>query len=209
MPDTFSPSSELFTAEAKGGDTEGGVKHVSSKDALLPSVDCAWFDCEENPFTRTPFFNEVVFFHKPSKTLFCADTWWNYPESGTPNFSLHKSPLNSKRGVGEAIDGGAGKELKTGEVHQCSKVPVPETVFPAVSVPLGTRLWKFGMDRVYLPFYKRFMVGGRSSLRRVRYEERVQQILDWEPEVMVPCHGDVLRGKEQCRQEIERHFLGN
>ena len=28
---------------------------------------------------------------------------------------------------------------------------------PRVSVPLGTRVWKFGMDKVYLPFYRRFM----------------------------------------------------
>ena len=32
------------------------------------------------PLTRdTPFFNEVVFHHIPSKTLIVTDLWWNYP----------------------------------------------------------------------------------------------------------------------------------
>ena len=26
-------------------------------------------DCETNPFTRKPFFNEVIYYHTPSKTL--------------------------------------------------------------------------------------------------------------------------------------------
>jgi hypothetical protein len=26
-----------------------------------------------------PFFNEVIFVHKPSKTLLCTDVYWNYP----------------------------------------------------------------------------------------------------------------------------------
>mmetsp|Transcript_26219 Transcript_26219/g.43427 ORF Transcript_26219/g.43427 Transcript_26219/m.43427 type:complete len:311 (-) Transcript_26219:250-1182(-) len=32
------------------------------------------------PLTSTPFFNEVVFCHLPSKTLIVSDLWWNYPD---------------------------------------------------------------------------------------------------------------------------------
>ena len=30
--------------------------------------------------------------------------------------------------------------------------------YPGSGTPKGTQAWKFGMDRVYLPFYKRFMI---------------------------------------------------
>lgn len=30
--------------------------------------------------------------------------------------------------------------------------------YPGSGTPRGTQAWKFGMDRVYLPFYKRFMI---------------------------------------------------
>jgi len=174
-----------------------GVAWTSELGATRPadwesSVDSVWFDCEVNPFTGAPFFNEVVFFHEPSKALFCADAWWNYPAGESPN-----------------LMGAPGAE-GTGSVHECSKVPVPGGVarLPPVPVPVGTLLWKFGMDQVYLPFYKRFMVGGSGSRRRVQYEAAVSRVLAWAPEVLVPCHGDVVRGSEACRRELERHFLG-
>ena len=40
---------------------------------------------EKNPFTGKPFFNEVIFYHAPSKTLICTDLFWNYPGSTIPN----------------------------------------------------------------------------------------------------------------------------
>lgn len=36
-------------------------------------------DVEVNPFTGRPFFNEVIFYHSPSKTLLTTDLYWNYP----------------------------------------------------------------------------------------------------------------------------------
>ena len=46
-------------------------------------------DCEVNPFTGKPFFNEVVFYHKPSKTLLTTDVYWNYPnKDGVTNSNL-------------------------------------------------------------------------------------------------------------------------
>lgn len=39
------------------------------------------------PLTSRPFFNEVVFCHKPSRTLIVTDLWWNYPSDPSVPFS--------------------------------------------------------------------------------------------------------------------------
>ena len=40
-----------------------------------------------------------------------------------------------------------------------------------------------------------------------RYEDLVTVIVDeWETHTLIPCHGDVIRGKEKIRQELGRHF---
>ncbi|CAM9785945.1 unnamed protein product [Laminaria digitata] len=56
------------------------------------------------------------------------------------------------------------------------------------NVPRGTRAWKWGMDKVYLPFYKRFMVTDKEA-----FSAKVKYILDWGIETIVPCHGDIVR----------------
>ena len=81
-------------------------------EAWLGEFEVAWFDSERAPVVDEPFFNEVVFFHKPTKSLMVTDVFWNYPSA--------------------TIDG--------------------------VDVPFGTKAWKFGMDKVYAPFYRRAMV---------------------------------------------------
>lgn len=160
---------------------------------LAGSLDSVYFDCEINPFTGRPFFNEVVFLHKASRALFMADMFWNYPAQAIPNFA---SEMQAEG---------------TYAPHQCSKVAVEGTssgggALPAVSVPFGTRLWKFGMDRVYAPFFQRAMVG-RQGERRQRYEQAVQQLLAWDCEVIAPCHGDIIRGRRTCRTALEKFFL--
>lgn len=42
-------------------------------------VEALLCDWERNPFTGGPFFDEVLFFHKTSRSLFVTDLWWNYP----------------------------------------------------------------------------------------------------------------------------------
>jgi len=42
-------------------------------------------DVEKAPILNKPFFNEVIFYHAPTKTLLTTDLFWNYPASGTPN----------------------------------------------------------------------------------------------------------------------------
>ena len=151
-------------------------------------LDCVYFDCEINPFTGQPFFNEVVFYHKSSKTLMITDIFWNYPKDKFPNYS-------------DSYEG-------TGFQHICSKVStpiLPEGKLPFVSVPWGTKIWKFGMDMVYWPFYQRFMVG-RSGERRQRYDASVVKVLSWDIEVICPCHGDIIKGKDTCMSVLKAHF---
>ena len=152
------------------------------------SIETAFFDCEVNPFTNKAFFNEVVLFHIKSKSVIMTDTYWNYPSSPLPNFN--------------GIEG-------TGSLHTCPKIHVSSdsTQLPDIKVPFGTRSWKFGMDEIFLPFYKNLMVGPSKSERRKKYELVVNKILAWEPEVIVPCHGDVIRGKNLCKEVLEKHFL--
>ena len=144
-----------------------------------------WFDCELNPFTGRPFFNEVVFFHKQSRALLVTDVFWNYPDGPLPNYF-----------------GNSG----TGSVHDCPKAPVDATTLPAVDVPVGTRAWKAGMDRIYLPFYKNLMVG-RKGPRRERYNQLVEKLLGIGIELIVPCHGDVVRGADLCADVLRKSLL--
>ena len=62
-------------------------------------------DCERLPILGTPFFSEVVFYHKPSKTLLVTDTYWNYPRlDGKTNADYAK--LVEYTTEGEDIDFG-------------------------------------------------------------------------------------------------------
>ena len=128
-------------------------------------------DMEVNPFTGKPFFNEIIFYHAPSKTLMATDLYWNYPTpDGVPNSHL----------------GGVEWELA-----------------PKVnSIPFASRLWKNGMDRIYLPFFKNLMVNDRS-----RYDEIVSVILGvWDIDTIIPAHGDIIRGKELIRSVLSKHL---
>ena len=112
--------------------------------------ELAFFDCEVNPFVGAPFFNEVVFHHRPSGVVLVTDLFWNY--------------------------GGGGEAL-----------------------PAATRAWKFGMDRVYLPFYRAFMVRDRA-----RFAERIGRVMAWEFDSLLPCHGTFVdgRGKRALREHL-------
>jgi hypothetical protein len=73
---------------------------------------------------------------------------------------------------------------------------------PAREMPFKSRAWKFGMDQVYAPFYNNFMVTDRQA-----YRDICRHVLDeWQVECIVPCHGDIVRGKELCRSVLKKFF---
>ena len=135
-------------------------------------LEALHINIEENPFTGRPFFNEVVFFHKPSKTLMTTDLFWNYPKSGIPNEEFGR---NDSWDLAPALESG---------------------------VPFGSRAWKFGMDRVYYPFYTNLMVTDQEEYRKI-----TNHIVNvWQPEMIVPAHGDIMRGKDFIREVLTKFF---
>mmetsp|Transcript_36312 Transcript_36312/g.85181 ORF Transcript_36312/g.85181 Transcript_36312/m.85181 type:complete len:337 (-) Transcript_36312:1251-2261(-) len=67
----------------------GYQTEVPASDGSMPQgwpaeIEAIFFDCEKNPFTGKPFFNEVNFVHTASRTLITTDTFWNYPKREVP-----------------------------------------------------------------------------------------------------------------------------
>jgi len=121
-------------------------------------IDLCWVR-DKIPLTPgIPFFNEVVFCHRPSKTLIVTDLWWNYPASRND------------------VEGGAA---------------LPE------EVPLSSRLWKIGMDRIYRPVYNNLM---RTSTCGQSYAT----ILGWDFEYIAPCHGEPV--SEGAKTVLREHL---
>jgi len=155
---------------------KGGVSRTFQHEELTWDTDIIQplhIDIELNPFTGKPFFNEVVYFHAPSETLIMTDLFWNYPAAdGVPNSQLGRDDS---------------WELAP---------PLGERV------PLGSSLWKFGMDRVYYPFFNGFMVTDRGE-----YNAIADHIVnEWGAEMVIPAHGDILRGKDFVRNVLTKHF---
>ena len=70
---------------------------------------------------------------------------------------------------------------------------------PAVDdVPLSSRLWKWGMDRIYRPVYNRLM--DRDGTRTTSYAT----ILGWDFEYLAPAHGEpvALAAKDVLRKHL-------
>ena len=147
--------------------------------SLAAAVDLPWdtnilqplhIDCEVNPFTGKPFFNEVIFYHTPTKALIVTDLFWNYPAADAPNAQF-----------------GRNDEWE---------------LAPSQPVPFGSKLWKFGMDKVYGPFFRNFMISNPTA-----YQDIVHHILNvWDVEMVIPAHGDILRGKEFIQGVLKKHF---
>jgi len=141
----------LFTDTVSGEDGKNCWSSSADKDALA-EIETCWIDCEKNPFTGKPFFNEVVFYHRPSKTLLVTDIYWNYPDSN--------------------------------------------------EIPFGTKVWKFGMDKVYLPFYKRLMVTNRNAL-----QIKLEKIIAWDFQQIIPlrprkCSGPICLSKFEFERAL-------
>lgn len=105
----------------------------------LEEIQPLHIDVEVNPATGKPFFNEVIFYHKPSQTLITTDLYWNYPQpDGVPNSHLSKAPVYSWE-LAPSLD----------------------------SIPLGSRAFFFAMNRLYLPLYKKIMVQDKSAFQKI------------------------------------------
>ena len=150
------------------------IPYNTDSAELWPDIQALHSNCEVNPFTGKPFFNEVVFYHKPSQTLLTTDFFWNYP----------------------ANDGVTNSNLESTETG-------PWELAPSVDpIPLGSKLWKFGMDQVYKPFYNNLMVQDKQSYQRI-----VDTILNkWDVATVIPAHGDLVRGKPMVQQVLQTHF---
>lgn len=142
-------------------------------------------DVEVNPFTGKPFFNEVVFYHPKSKTLLTTDTFWNYPGARKPNVEFASLP---------------GADQDFGEWELAPDVG---------DIPLGSKLWgKFGMDKLFRPFYLGLMVKSNSKDEFRRIASYISGLDEdgWDIETVIPAHGDIIRGKTFCREVLKSHF---
>ena len=69
-------------------------------------------------------------------------------------------------------------------------------------IPLGSRAWKVGMDKIYAPFFNNFMVTDKSEYRDIC----LHILNEWDVETVIPAHGDILRGKEFIRSVLTKFF---
>lgn len=150
-----------------GSSTEQNAKVPWDTSLIQP----LHINVELNPFTGKSFFNEVVYYHRDSKTLIATDLYWNYPASVIPN---------AEHGANDAWE-----------------------LAPTVDdIPFKSRLWKVGMDKVFAPFYSNLMVQDKAEYRNI-----VNHIVNvWDIEMVVPAHGDILRGKDFVHKVLLRHF---
>jgi len=105
----------------------------------LDEIQPLHIDVEVNPATGKAFFNEVVFYHKPSQTLITTDFFWNYPQpDGIPNSNIPNSP-----------------------VYDWELAPKLD------SIPIKSRIFFFAMNRLYLPIYKNVMIQDKSKFQEL------------------------------------------
>lgn len=65
-------------------DAPNGLTSSAAPSVWEGEIELCWIQ-DRIPLLNRPFFNEVVFCHKPSATLIVTDLWWNYPrESDLP-----------------------------------------------------------------------------------------------------------------------------
>jgi hypothetical protein len=162
-------------------DWPGSVSRAPAQCWDWSEIQPLHIDCEVNPVTNKPFFNECVYYHTPSKTLMVTDLYWNYPKGD----GVTNSNYENVRGKEE--------DLGVWELA------------PAIeNVPIGSRLWKNGMDRLYRPVYLNLMV---KSDKQPELKAIAKFLIDgWDVETVIPAHGDIIRGKDFI-QGVFRDFF--
>jgi hypothetical protein len=145
------------------------------------------FDTEVNPFTGRAFFNEVVFYHTASKTLMTTDTYWNYPkEDGVTNSNYEDM-----------------EDFKSNDYGSWELAPALD------GIPIGSRLWKKGMDKLFKPFYLNLMV---KNDKKDEFKDIALFISGignggWDVETIIPAHGDLVRGSSEFTKSVlKKHF---
>jgi len=86
-------------------------------------------------------------------------------------------------------------------------------------VPFGSTLWKFAMDRIYRPIYMNLLVNKGEEEKQRRFDDIVRILCGscnndddtdddsvWDIRTVIPCHGDILRGKTFIRNILRSHF---
>ena len=190
-------SSREASTNWTGEITEGIRPWRFETSTATPNLPSGFWDVKEiqplhlnfevNPFTGRPFFNEVIFYHTPSKTLLVTDFFWNYPRpDGIPN-SIYQSVIKPGQ---DGVD-----DQDYGEWE----------LAPRTDVSWKSLMWKLGMDQIFRPFYLNFMISGDE--KREEYKKVVNFILtEWDIETLIPAHGDVVRGKSLIRQILQSHL---
>jgi len=59
-------------------DAPGGLTSNVPPAEWEGEIELCWLR-DQVPLLKKPFFNEVVFCHRPSRLLIVTDLWWNYP----------------------------------------------------------------------------------------------------------------------------------
>lgn len=114
----------------------------------LGEVEALCLTYERNPFNGKPFFNEVALSPSASSRL-----------DGSSTHAFCQEAMRKCL---------PGAQLQVVFLHKPSGYLLTSDLFwnyPPAGTAFGTRLWKFGMDKVYLPFYRRFMIKDPGASR--------------------------------------------
>lgn len=193
---------------AKEGEEDGnsGSSSNTNNDEMWnwEELQPLHIDTEINPFTRKAFFNEVVYYHAPSKTLLTTDFYWNYPRGDGVTNGQITDELEEKGISVVSVDSAEGEEEGGDDFGVWELAP------NVGGIPFGSRVWgKVGMDKLFYPFYMNLMVksDNRDEFEKIgRYMTCGGGGGGWEVETIIPCHGDIIRGKDLCRKVLKTHF---
>ena len=185
--------------------------------AWLGEIEAAHAKYEAVPIFNRPFFSEVAL-------VVCTAPWRVESYSAVHPSTPWQSPAlwlpSWRRGI-------------TSQVvffHRPSRMLITTDLFwdyPGHGVPWGTKAWKFGMDRIYAPFYNRYglvisdahangcwhlylvqCLGMICGLRRLMikdkeaFKQTMDRIFSWDFDAILPCHGSFVPtgGKARLRQ---------
>jgi hypothetical protein len=147
-----------------------------------------------------------------SPVLPASEPWWDRNLIQALHVNVEVNPATGKPFFNEVIYfHTVSKTLMVTDLlwnYPASTVPNSEfgrndawELAPVVSdIPIGSRLWKQGMDKVYAPFFNAVMVQDKAA-----YRDIANHIVNvWQPEIVIPAHGDILRGKDFIREVLTK-----